>query len=295
MYIYIMENIHLLTVGTHNEGYYDALKISASRNNYELETLGWGQKWEGFIMKFRLFMEKLNSLNDDEIVIMVDAYDVIVTNTKETVIEKFKKFNKPILLSREPNPKNIFIKYLLSKMYNSSFSVQFNGGLIMGYVWALKKLSILMCGDNLDLCRRPFLNDQELLINTLENNTDFLDKYIAIDYNYDIFYNSLGTNNSYFLYESDFEITDIFDIKNNKVYLKDTDTVPCFIHGPGNLNLNNLCLFYNLPIIPKSNRNSFTTLLNNKNTLLNSFADEIFKFKIYALVLLITLTILYIK
>ena len=46
-------------------------------------------------------------------------------------------------------------------------------------------------------------------------NKDFYNKYIAVDYNYDIFYNSLGSNNSYFIHDSNFEIIDVFFIINN--------------------------------------------------------------------------------
>jgi len=39
-----MENIHLVTVATHSEGYYPALQKSAINNNYKLVTMGWQQK-----------------------------------------------------------------------------------------------------------------------------------------------------------------------------------------------------------------------------------------------------------
>ena len=35
----------IITVGTHNKGYYDILQESCKRNNLELINLGWEKEW----------------------------------------------------------------------------------------------------------------------------------------------------------------------------------------------------------------------------------------------------------
>jgi hypothetical protein len=290
-----MQNIHLLTVATHNEGYYDALKISAKRNNYTLETLGWGQKWEGFVMKMRLCIEKVQSFNDNDIAIMIDAYDVIILEKKEVLVEKFKKFKKPILLSRDGYISNFIFKYLQDKVYHNSNNYRINAGLLMGYVWALKKMYTLICGDLLEKCRTPFLDDQILLINTYHNhdNKKFFKEHSAYDYNSEVFFNTYGDTT---YPDFNFEITDIFYIENNKLYLKNTDINPCIIQGPGNANLNSICNFYNLPI-PKKISRDFLYRINmyTKPTYLYKFSDLIMKIKLFIIVLLLTFTGLYLK
>lgn len=39
--------IKVICVATKSSGYYDILKESCMKNNYELITLGWGKKWQG--------------------------------------------------------------------------------------------------------------------------------------------------------------------------------------------------------------------------------------------------------
>jgi hypothetical protein len=291
-----MDNLHLLTVATHDDGYYKALKISAKRNNYNLETLGWGQKWTGFIMRIKLYIDKLNTFDDNDIVIIIDAYDVIILENKDVLIQKFKKFDKAIILSRDPDANNILSKYLQTTIFHKSHNYKICAGLMMGYAWALKKLFYLMCGDTLEKCKKDNLDDQLLLINTFydKNNKDFIKKNIMVDYNSEIFLNTFG-NTAYL--EFDFEITDIFYIKNTKLYLKNTDINPCIIHGPGSTNLNSVCNYYNLPIAKKMSRKSIDYRLNlyYKPQYIEKFSDDIFKVKLFIIIMLITFTGLYIK
>lgn len=273
-----MEKIHLITIATHNEGYYNALKKSAKMNNYNLITLGWGKKWEGFIMKYKLLIEILNIFDDNDIIILIDAYDVIVTDNKSIVIEKFKKFNRPILLSKDGYTGNSIFNYIHDKIFEEYNNYHICAGLMMGYVWALRKLIFLMCGEELEKCKQLNLDDQILLINTCKKNKLIKD-FVAIDKNNDIFYNTYGNVDNL---EFNFKITDIFDIKNNKLYLKSTKISPCFIHGPGNTNLNNLCNFYNLPLGKKSTRDYVYRIKTYiKPQYLEKFSDEINKFIIF--------------
>jgi hypothetical protein len=288
-----MDNIYLITVATHNEGYYNALKKSARKNDYELVTLGWGQKWEGFIMKYKLLMENLNKFDDNDIIVLTDAYDVIVTDKKEVVIEKFKKFKKPILLSKDGYTGESIFNYLHDTIFDTCHNYRICAGLMMGYVWALKELIFLMCGNNLEKCKELNLDDQILIINICKNNKNFFTKNIAIDNNSEIFYNTYGKVDKL---QFNFNVTDIFYINKNKLYIKDTDISPCFIHGPANTNLNNVCSFYNLPISKKSSRDMLYRIkLYAKPQYLKKFSDEIFKLKLFVIVIMLVMVGLYLK
>jgi hypothetical protein len=287
-----MENTHLITIATHNEGYYNALKKSSQQHNYNLITLGWGKKWEGFIMKYKLLIENLDKFNDNDIIILIDAYDVIVVDNKSTVLEKFKKFNKPILLSRDGYTGNSVFNYIHSKIFDEYNNIKICAGLMMGYAWALKKLIILMCGNELEKCKMLHLDDQMLLINTCKKNKLYKN-LVAIDKNSEIFFNTYGNIDNL---EFNFNVTDIFDIKNNKLYIKSTDISPCFIHGPGNVNLNNLCNFYDLPLGIKTSRdNIYRIKLYTKPQYLEKFSDEINKMLIFCTIFVIIIIGFYIK
>lgn len=273
-----MENIHLITIATHNEGYYSALKKSAELNNYDLITLGWGQKWEGFIMKYKLLLENINKYDDNDIIILIDAYDVLVIGNKEDVINKFKKFNKPILISKDGYTGESIFNYVHDKIFDTCNNYRICAGLMMGYVWALKKLIIEMCGENFNKCKELNIDDQVLIINVCKNY-DFYKKYIAIDKDSKIFYNTYGNVDKL---QFDFNLEDIFYTKDNKLYIKDTDVSPCFIHGPGNANLNEICKYYELPIREKSSRDMMYRIkLYTKPQYMSKFSDELNKIKIF--------------
>jgi hypothetical protein len=287
-----MENTYLITLATHDDGYYNALKKSADINGYNLITLGWGKKWEGFIMKYKLLLENISNYNDNDIIILVDAYDVIVTDKKEVAIEKFKTFNIPLLLSKDGHTGNSIFNYLHDKIFDTCNNYNICAGLMMGYVWALKNLIYLMCGNNLDKCKQLNMDDQILLTDTCNNNKLYK-TLLKIDINSDIFFNTFGNVNKL---EFSFKIKDIFDIRQNKLYIKNTDNNPCFIHGPGNTDLNNLCKFYNLPSGKESNRDlGYRLKLYTKPQYLDKFSDEINKLLIAIVLITIILIILWIR
>ena len=287
-----MDKTHLITIATHNEGYYNALKESANKNEYNLITLGWGQKWEGFIMKYKLLMENINKYNDNDIIILIDAYDVIVVDNINIAIEKFKKFNIPILLSKDGQIKNTGFNYFYNKLFDSYHNYKICAGLMMGYVWALKKLIILMCGEELEKCKKMQTDDQILLIKTCKKY-NLYNKLVLIDKNSEIFYNTYGNTENL---EFNFEVTDIFDIKNNKLYIRNTDISPCFIHGPGNVNLNSLCNFYDLPLSKKSNRGMLYRLnVYSKPQYLEKMSDEINKLITICIFCIMIIVGLYLK
>jgi uncharacterized protein YlzI (FlbEa/FlbD family) len=286
-----MDNIHLITIATHNEGYYNALKKSAEINNYELITLGWGQKWEGFIMKYKLLLENINKYDDNDIIILIDAYDVIVTGKKEEVINKFKKYNKPIVISRDGYTGDSIVNYIHNKLFESCNNIEICAGLMMGYVWALKELILLMCGNELNKCKELNIDDQILIINICKNNKTFFSQNVDIDKTSDIFFNTYGNVDNL---QFDFNVTDIFNIKDNELYIKDTDISPCFIHGPANTNLNSVCIFYNLPIRKKSSRDMMYRIkLYTKPQYMSKFSDELNKIKIFFLYYFIMIFYLY--
>jgi hypothetical protein len=241
-----MSNFHILTLATKNDGYYNALVKSAKKNNIDLVTLGFGQKWSGFTMKINLINEYLKSLPDNDIVVISDAYDVILLQNASNILKKFKSFNKPIVISKDAQGNFIF-SYMQSKVYKKCNNVQICAGLYMGYVWAIKLLYSEMCKNN--NCIENNKDDQMMLTNVCNNN-DFFNKYIDIDNNYLIFYTTVGSGFS-FTYSPDSNS----DIINNKLIINNTNQEPSFVHGPNYTKLDLILNTYNLPLNNNYNRN----------------------------------------
>ena len=216
-----MKNI---VVATHkNVGYYEILEESCKKNNIELVTLGLGQKWTGFTMRYQLYFEYLKKLPDDEIVMISDAYDVVILRDAKDIKEEFLKFNKKIVFSCENTINN--------KLYQPSCSNNhtINNGNIIGYVGYLKKLlNIIYKYQHL---WKKFYNDDMIVINNVCNlEKKFFDDNCILDYECKIFIIA-GYFNILFL-----------NVKciNNKIFNTKHKNFPCVIHFPGFYNGNHI-------------------------------------------------------
>lgn len=242
-----MSNFHVLTLATKDDGYYNALSISAKNNHINLVTLGFGQKWTGFTMKINLMKNYIESLPDDDIVVISDAYDVIILQDSHTILNKFYSFNKPIVISRDANPNFLISRYFQYKAFKPCNNNYICAGLYMGYVWAIKLLYAEMCKNN--NCIENDKDDQIMLSNTCNNN-DFYNKYINIDTEYKIFYTTIGSS----IFDPSYTSGLDSYISKNKLLIKNTNEEPSFVHGPNYTNLNIILKTYNLPIDSKSKR-----------------------------------------
>ena len=151
-----------ITVATEKYGYYNIMEESCKRHNIELITLGMGQKWEGFTMRFKLWLNYLNELDDNEIVMINDAYDVIMLEDAEDIIKKFKSFDKKIIFSAQDS----ILSKILFPICNLEKKVICAGNMI-GYVKYLKKLINLLF-EKKSLWEK-FNKDDQVVINHLCN------------------------------------------------------------------------------------------------------------------------------
>jgi len=82
--------IHYVCVATENKLYFPYLKQLLP----ELVVLGMGMEWKGIIMKLNLLVEYLETLNEDDIVCCIDAYNVLPTKNIVNLEEQFIQFSK---------------------------------------------------------------------------------------------------------------------------------------------------------------------------------------------------------
>ena len=217
-----------ITVATHIEGYLNVLIESLKMYNIQLKILGLGTTWEGFQTKIVLMSDYVNTLNDDEIVIFMDAYDVIFLHP-EDLEKNFKSFNKKIVFGEDLKVP-FYFKYAYNKVFPKCIinkkKYRINSGLYMGYVKYIKELLNILCKKN--NCKRN-LDDQRIINKSCK--TDFFSKYVGVDSEHKIFYNLA-------LYESPIQLT------NNKLIVNNNK--PNFVHGPNNKNMNYITKAYGL-------------------------------------------------
>tara|TARA_Y100000287_G_C14232195_1_gene362496 strand:+ start:2022 stop:2693 length:672 start_codon:yes stop_codon:yes gene_type:complete len=211
-----MEKLYYITVATKPHIILDQIVDKVHSNNEKIHILGtqenryigWNAKGN-FGIKLRevqKFLEK-PELNNDDIVLFTDAYDVIYRGDQETIKKRFEKMNHPIIFGAEtecnPDPS----KTIQYKIRDEEFSY-LNSGMFIGRVWALRT------------CMNDYkYNDQDddQLFWTIKflNNKNM----IKLDYKNELFFNSYNMNNEF------------FDYDDNAIYYR--DRTPQFLHVNG--------------------------------------------------------------
>lgn len=193
---------------------------SAKKNNITLILEGDGKKWNGFVDKLDNFNKFLEKQDNNQIVAFVDAYDVIIFDSSKNIVEKFKSFNKPIVISGEQTcyPDKDAESYYPNKHKRFRYV---NSGTYIGYAGYLKKMLNKLKSNNykcLDITKKTHENcdDQRCLTTYFIENQDIC----AIDYDQKIFSVLFGTN------ENDYDF-----ISYNNVFNKITNNKTSIIHA----------------------------------------------------------------
>jgi hypothetical protein len=168
--------MHIVTVATKSEGYFNYLVESCKRNGGKLEVLGWGQEWKGFMMKIYLFKDYLNNLDDDDIVCFVDGYDVIILQPVDKIETLFRNSGKKILFSQDSNADIIpFIEMFCKYYFGTYKNYRLNAGTFIGYVKYFKKIFNNICNEY--NCNDKNLDDQIIftkICNKYNSNSFFV-------------------------------------------------------------------------------------------------------------------------
>lgn len=211
-----MENLHIVTVATEPKYYFHYLVESCKRHGKELTVLGFGEKWTGFNMKFRLMIDYLQQLPETDIVCFIDGYDVLCVRDLNDFKDEFIRIKKEtgckIMVAEDKIDKEVFYS-LISLIFGSCKNKNINSGTYVGFVkdilYALKNIRETNNNDKED--------DQILLTRYCKINPD----NIYIDSKSELFF----TKPSPFS-----EIENSLKISNKDVYYKNNK--PFFIHAP---------------------------------------------------------------
>lgn len=270
--------VKLVTVATHNVGYLPWLERSCKRFNIKLIKLGYGQKWLGFSWRFKLMIKYLKTINPDELVIFIDAYDVIMLRPLDDIEEYYNniiKINKcKIIMSEDKGIK--FYDDLFGRFYFNDYkNKRLNAG---SYLGKAKDLLEILC----------------IINKNIKNNED--DQLLFTSYykkNLDQFY--IDTTNIFFITRSH-QLNDILNdsnIKINNKKLTYKNSQPFFIHGNSNTLMHNLILKLGYKISNNeinSIKNSYIKIIINK--LIYYIFNIIKRFKILILIIVFLILIL---
>lgn len=207
--------IHIATVATESQYYFPYLVESCRRHGKELKVIGYGEKWQGFNWRFRLMIDYLKSLPENDIVCFVDGYDVICCrdlNEMSHVFLDIKEKTGCKMITGTEIVKTFSAGYFGYIYFGRCRNEAINAGTYIGIVKDL--LEILPDIYNLD--DRDDADDQQLMIKycqktnnvmipdkdnklflTIVNSLSEIDQYIDIDENKRVTYHS---NNPFFIH-----------------------------------------------------------------------------------------------
>lgn len=227
----------VLSVVTHNNGYYPLLKYHLDKNNIQHKFLGFGQKWGGWDWRTKILEDELKRIDETKYTVaVIDGWDVVMFDDEKTVLEKYRQFEKEVVLSSNllSNGKNL-CTYIF-KIANRNV----NGGIYIGNPKIILEL-FKNVRDNYNSNHSKNYDDEVELNKFLstQKGFDFLKKYISVDHNNTLIYTDNPLN--YFHYNTKvYKVTSDGKINFNKFN-------PSFMHTPG---------YYNDEIIKNNNLNS---------------------------------------
>lgn len=250
------EPVRVITVATHDEGYFSALAESCHRAGMPLTVLGWGERWRGFNWKFNLVRDHLRTLPPAAMVVFVDAFDVVVLQDSAETLRRYRALtgggDGRVVFSVD-NPTANPIMDVVGRMAFSRCGTRIiNTGVYMGP--AARVIEVLDVVDGRD----DRYDDQKLMNWACRDNADFFRRNVVMDMAGHVAFNAVcqqglgyfgGGNCRYFS-------IDPADLRNPL-----TGTVPCFLHAPASLNMDPFCRTLRLPLGKRRPR--LTWMLSN--------------------------------
>ena len=143
--------LRMVTYGSHAGYKFCWLVFSAVQEQLDLIILGFNQAGQGKGLGYKLLttLDYLRALQDEEVVLFVDAFDVIVSNNASVLLSNFHRLQSPLVFSAEkgcwpyldgrPQGEGLCLWYYPNQPPSSVYRFV-NTGSWMGYAWAARRL-----------------------------------------------------------------------------------------------------------------------------------------------------------
>lgn len=142
--------LRVVTYGTHAGYKFCWLLFSCAQEGLSLTILGYNQaNQKGLGYKLLSTLDYLRTLHDDEVVLFVDAFDVVVSNNVTVLLQRFHSLGSPLVFSAEKgcwpyldgraDGEELCLRYYPDAPPGTPYRFV-NTGSWMGYVWAARRL-----------------------------------------------------------------------------------------------------------------------------------------------------------
>ena len=174
---------HIITYATHSEGKFE--ELINNQLGIKIKVLGWGEKWNGLMSKILKMYEYIQTLPEDDMIIFVDGFDVVITKPINIILQRFNKLNTDILVSKGVD--FFGLEFTIFGTCNSNYYA--NSGMYMGCNKHIKPvLKYMIDYDNLNninedqLCFNkacPHFNIKVDVDKTVFHNVEYIDRILV--------------------------------------------------------------------------------------------------------------------
>ena len=194
-----MKKLRVITFSDKELGSENKLLQSCKKNDLELIVLTYHKEWWSNAIKIKLLFDYLKTVEAEQLLLITDAFDVLIHASEGDILNAFSSFEKDIIFGAEANFyfRNHRIKKDYQAKYPESATIYkyLNSGTIMG-----KAVHIQMLLDDIirkneidiskDVCLHSFVSDQYLYSKHFVEYTQSPDQQYA-----------MGLDDFHFLFE----------------------------------------------------------------------------------------------
>jgi len=194
-----MKKLRVITFSDKELGSENKLLQSCKKNDLELIVLTYHKEWWSNAIKIKLLFDYLKTVEAEQLLLITDAFDVLIHASEGDILNAFSSFEKDIIFGAEANFyfRNHRIKKDYQAKYPESATIYkyLNSGTIMG-----KAVHIQMLLDDIirkneidiskDVCLHSFVSDQYLYSKHFVEYTQSPDQQYA-----------MGLDHFHFLFE----------------------------------------------------------------------------------------------
>lgn len=231
-----MNSFKIVTISNRipTQDYYTYQYLQKSAGDNEILVLGQEPgEYTGLSDKPRILYNAIkNGLITEKHICFVDAWDVVFADNLESIMEKYKSFNSPIVIGAEKNcfPNNFKKEY--DRLPHTSSYKYLNSGVIVGETAAILEVLEAMDAPNLP---RDYHNPQTGLNFHFNDQAMYMDVFLRQPVKMKLDYNCLIAQNMQDVTESELVIFSAFADKGEftNIINVETNSMPSIIHWNG--------------------------------------------------------------
>lgn len=135
----------VVLVATHWTPTFENCRRSLHLNGFDYQVLGWGENWQGWKWRAKQYIDYLETQSPHSLVVLLDAYDSIVTRHVQDFAHTFEAFQRPVVIGCEwwcgsQSNCGTVKKWWTENRIKPAFRSKVNAGCIVGYAGVLLQM-----------------------------------------------------------------------------------------------------------------------------------------------------------